>query len=324
VNLALGPFRFLSFSGDLEELAAGKEREGALQDLDARLPAGNSLRRTCDETKAAVVAAFELLRAEKLPVTSRLGLYVGQQQIALEYCSKFIETSYREGPRMASPMQFSESVANNAATHLSLTLGMTGLAQTFIGCRVAGIQAVQGAAEDVADGTVDAGLVVVLGTNSMLAREAYRAVNRPMQRRSPDEGRYLRGVVAVLVRREAPGQPRLVYAGVRCGGREPGQQIRTVGSLWTEAELRMKDGTRVVESTLNMARSRSLGVIRRIGETAQVSVSLGESYALDPFAKLLLDSRMHAGEEGRAVLCLGEEGTAGMLALDGPARSLNL
>jgi hypothetical protein len=324
VNLALGPFRFLSFSGDLEELAAGKEREGALQDLDARLPAGNSLRRTCDETKAAVVAAFELLRTEKVPVTSRLGLYVGQQQIALEYCSKFIETSYREGPRMASPMQFSESVANNAATHLSLTLGMTGLAQTFIGCRVAGIQAVQGAAEDVADGTVDAGLVVVLGTNSMLAREAYRAVNRPMQRRSPDEGRYLRGVVAVLVRREAPGQPRLVYAGVRCGGREPGQQIRTVGSLWTEAELRMKDGTRVVESTLNMARSRSLGVIRRIGATAQVSVSLGESYALDPFAKLLLDSRMHAGEEGRAVLCLGEEGTAGMLALDGPARSLNL
>jgi len=324
MTLALGPFHFLSFSGSLDELAAGKEREGVLQDLDARLPAGNSLRRTCDETKAAVVAAHELLRAEKLPVSARLGLYVGQQQIALEYCTKFIETSYREGPRMASPMQFSESVANNAATHLSLTLGMSGLAQTFIGCRVAGIQAVQGAAEDVADGTVDAGLVVVLGTNSMLARDAYRAVYRPLQRRSLDDGRYLRGVVAVLVRREAPGQPRLMYAGVRCGGREPGQQVRTVGSLWTEADLRMKDGTRVVESTLQLARSRSQGVIRRIGETTDVPVALGESYALDPFAKLLLDSRMHAGSEGRAVLCLGEEGTAGMLALDGSALALNL
>jgi hypothetical protein len=115
-----------------------------------------------------------------------------------------------------------------------------------------------------------------------------------------------------------------MYAGVRCGGREPGQQVRTVGSLWTEADLRMKDGTRVVESTLQLARSRSLGVIRRIGDTTDVPVALGESYALDPFAKLLLDSRMHAGSEGRAVLCLGEEGTAGMLALDGPALALNL
>jgi len=324
VSLALGPFHFLSFSGDLDDLAAGKEREGALQDLDARLPAGHSLRRTCDETKAAVVAALELLRAEKVEVTPRLGLYVGQQQIAMEYCSQFIQTSYRDGPRMASPMQFSESVANNAATHLSLTLKMTGLAQTFIGCRVAGIQAVQSAVEDVLDGTVDAGLVVVLGTSSTLAREAYRAVYRPHQRRGPDDMRYLRGVAAVLVRREAPGQPKLLYAGVRCGGREPGQQIRTVGSLWTEADLKMKDGTRVVDSTLALARSRSMGVIRRIGETTAVPVAPGECYALDPFAKLLLDSRMHTGGEGRAVLCLGEEGTAGMLALDGPARALKL
>ncbi len=265
MSLALGPFRFLSFSGGLDDLAAGRERADALQDLDTRLPAGHSLRRTCDETKAAVVAALELLRAERVDVSPRLGLYVGQQQIALEYCSQFIQTSYKDGPRMASPMQFSESVANNAATHLSLTLKMTGLAQTFIGCRVAGIQAIQAAAEDVVDGTVDAGLVVILGTNSLLARDAYRAVYRPFERRKPDDGRYLRGVTAVLVRREAPGQPKLLYTGVRCGGRDSAQQTRTVGSLWAEAGARMKGGTRVVESTLTLARSRSLAVIRGIG-----------------------------------------------------------
>ncbi|MBV8881532.1 MAG: hypothetical protein JO332_16315 [Planctomycetaceae bacterium] len=324
MSLTLGPFRFLSSCGDLEDLAAGKERPEALQNVEARLPQPNSLRRAAEDSKTAVVAATELLRAEGHAVSERLGLYVGQQQIALDYCARFIESSYREGPRMASPMLFSESVANNVATHLSLTLGLKGLAQTFIGTRAAGIQAVMAAAEDVRSGHVDVGLVVVLGVASSLTRDAYLSVYRPFQRRNRRDVKFLRGSVAMLVRRDAPGQPRLVFTGVRCAGRGPRAQITSVGSLWTEADVRMADGTRVVGSTLLLARERSQAILRRVGETIPGPSGLGESYALDPFVRLLLDGVQHPGGEGRAVLCLGEEGTAAMLALDGPGRVLKL
>ena len=122
MSLTLGPFHFISAAGGIADVAAGRERTDALAKIDERLPQPNSLRRAGDDTKSAVLAATELLRAEKIAVSDRVGLYVGQQQIALDYCSRFIQASYREGPRMASPMFFSESVANNVATHASLTL----------------------------------------------------------------------------------------------------------------------------------------------------------------------------------------------------------
>ena len=320
MSIALGPFRFLSFTGGIDDLAAGRERPDALKDLEARLPQPNSLRRTGDDTKAAVLAAVELLRAEKLAVSERVGVYVGQQQIALDYCSRFLQASYREGPRMASPMYFAESVANNVATHLSLTLGLKGLAQTFIGTRAAGIQAVLAAREDVDSGLVETGLVVVLGVATSVTRDAYQAVFHLFRRRQPPEVKFLRGAVAMLVRRDAPGQPRIAYLGVRCRGTLPQSQLEAVGSLWTEAGARMPAGTRVLDSTLTMARSRSLDVIRRVGPTIPFGDAVGECYSLDPFARLLVDGVKHPGAEGRAVICLGEEGTAGLLALDGPGR----
>lgn len=318
MSLTLGPFRFLSTSGSIEDLAAGRENPDALKDLDKRLPEPNSLRRAGEDTKMAVLAAVELLRAEKLPVTERLGLYVGQQQISLDYCSRFIQASYREGPRMASPMFFAESVANNVATHLSLTIGLKSLAQTFIGTRSAGIQAVMAAGEDVESGLVEVGLVVVLGVATSVSRDAYQAVFHPLRRQQPPESRFLRGAVAMLVRRDAPGQARLAYTGVRCCGPGPRAQLNVVGALWTEADVRMKDGTRVLDSTLTMNRARSLGVIRRIGPTVPFEGALGECYALDPFVRMLVDGVRHPGSDGRAVICLGEEGTAGVIALDGP------
>jgi hypothetical protein len=320
VSLTLGPFRFLSFAGGIEDLARGRERPDALKTMDARLPQPNSLRRAGEDTMAAVLAAVELLRHEQLLVTDRMGLYVGLQQISLDFCSRFIQASYREGPRMASPMFFAESVANNVATHLSLTMGLRGLAQTFIGTRSAGIQAVIAAGEDVDSGLVDTGLVIVLGVASAVTRDAYQAVFSPLLRQHPPEVKFLRGVAAMLVRRDAPGQPRIAYAGVRCRGLAAGAQKEAVGSLWREAQARMPSGTRVLDSTLIMSRARSMEVLRGVCPTLPSPEGLSESYALDPFARLLADGVNHPGAQGRAVLCLGEEGTAGMLALDGPPR----
>jgi hypothetical protein len=320
VSLSLGPFRFLSFSGGIEDLAAGRERADALKNMDARLPQPNSLRRAGEDTQAAVLAVAELLRHEGLPATDRIGLYVGQQQIALDFCSRFIQASYREGPRMASPMYFAESVANNVATHLSLTLGLRSLAQTFIGTRSAGIQAVIAAGEDVESEVVQTGLVVVLGVATAVTRDAYQAVFTPFRRNHPPEVKFLRGVTAMLVRREAAGQPRIAFAGVRCRGSGARAQQEAAGSLWSEARARMPEGTRVFDSSLCMAGERSLEVLRRVGPTRTALPGITESYALDPFVRLLVDGVNHPGAEGRAVLCLGEEGTAGMLALDGPPR----
>lgn len=320
MSTTLGPFRFVSFEGGIGDLAAGRARPDALGDLEGRLPQPNSLRRAGEDTKAAVLAAADLLRAEGLPVSERLGLYVGQQQIALEYCSKFIQASYREGPRMASPMYFSESVANNVATHLSLTLGLRSLAQTFIGTRAAGIQAVIAAREDVESGLVDAGLVLVLGVATAVTRDAYQAVFHPFLRHHPPDVRFLRGAVAMLVRRDAPGQPALAFAGVECRGIRPEGQAEAVRSLLGGLDARMPGGSRLLDSALVLCRERSLEILHRVRPTFPCGADLAEGYALDPFARLLLDGVQHPGPGGRAVICLGEEGTAGLLALDAPGR----
>lgn len=324
MSLTLGPCRFHSFSGGLEVLAEGRTDPDALKMLDARLPQPNSLRRASEDTKAAVLAATELLRGAGVGVSERVGLYVGQQQIALDYCATFVESSYRDGPRMASPMMFSESVANNIATHLSLTLGLKGAAQTLIGTRAAGIQAVMAAGEDVESGHIDVGLVVVVGVASSLTRDAYVAVNRPFQRRRPPEVSFLRGTAALLVRRDDPGQPKLLFAGTRCGGRSAAAMKRSVAGLLAEAGRAAGGGCRVLDSTLGLARERNREALAGAGADGTGMPALGESYALDPFVRLLLDSRRHPGPEGRAVVCLGEEGTASLLALDGPLRLVDL
>ncbi len=320
MSVTLGPVRLLTYSGDLNDLAASRERKDALSALDERLPKSNSLRRGTDDAKAAVVAASELFRAERVEPSERLGVYVGQQHMTLDVAARFLDTSYREGPRMVSPVLFTESVVNNVATHLSLTLGLRGLAQTFIGTRIAGLQALAAAAEDVEAGVVDTALVVAIGVGSSLNRDAYQAVLRPLRRRDRLEMEFLRGSAAMLVRPAAPQQPRIDFLGLRCAGRSPQAQASAVTSLWKEATGRLRPGIRLLDSTLGVIREGSLEILH--GSCPTVSVDLAaEGFALDPFAKLMLDSIRHPGPEARAVACLGEEGLVSLLALDGPLRA---
>jgi beta-ketoacyl synthase-like protein len=274
-----------------------------LGDLDARLPAKNSLRRANDAGKAAVAAAAESLRAADLAVSDRVGVYVGQQQVSLEYCAQFVEASYRNGPRLASPMLFSESVANNAATHLSLTLGFTGALQTFIGSRAAGLQALAAAREDLEDGTIDAGLVVVLSFPHALTAEAYGRLYAPDRRKEkPPALPFLSGAAAFVVR-HGKGGAELVHAGSACGGMGREDQVRTVRALVARSDVRS-----AIASTFRLAREGSLEILRAAGVSVVPSEELpGEAFALDPFLRL-------RGAPG-AVAVLGEDGTAGLLTL---------
>lgn len=272
-------------------------------DLDARLPTKNSLRRASEAGKAAVAAAAESLREAGLAVSDRVGVYVGEQQVPLDYTAQFIESTYRAGPRLASPLLFSESVANNAATHLSLTLGFTGALQTFIGSRVAGIQAVAAACEDLEAGAVEAGLVVVLSFAHALTAQAYASLYFPRSRGSAlPPLPFLNGAAAFVVRRGGGGRG-LLRAATCCAGLERSEQARAVGRLVGEGGI-----AAATASTFRFAGERSLGILREALPSIEPPADLGgEAFALDPFL------RLQKGAD--TVLVLGEDGTAGLIAL---------
>lgn len=292
--------------------------------LDERLPTPNSLRRASEDSKAAVLAASEALSRWHPGPRDRMGVYVGQQRGSLEYCTAFIDSTWRDGPRFASPLYFSESVANNAATHLSLTLGFTGTIATFIGTRSAGLQAVAAAAEDIDAGVTDAGLVVALSFPTPLTGVAYNAVYAPFRRgeRVP-EFRTLRGSMALLLKREPGAGAGLAFAGSRCAGRSHGRQVKALRSLWQEYRQAHPGAVRVYPSTFCLATGPGLEAMREaLGADAKFLIppetARPEAFALDPFL-LLLHSPNGAVPPARAALCLSEEGTAGLLALEGPA-----
>lgn len=281
-----------------------------LGDLDARLPEKNSLRRAGEASKAAVAAACDSLRAGGIAASDRVGVYVGEQQVPLDYTARFIEASYRAGPRLASPMLFSESVANNAATHLSLTFGFTGALQTFIGNRAAGIQAVMAAREDLEAGAVDAGLVVVLSFGHALTAEAYGRLFFPHRRRSkPPALPFLNGAAAFLLRR-GEGGAALLRAECCCDGLDRDLQLRAAGRLAENAGK-----TPAIASMFRFARERSLGILREAVPAIEPPIDLGgEAFALDPFLQLWKNPRPGP----RAVIALGEDGTAGLLSVEFP------
>jgi hypothetical protein len=307
-GLTLGPFRVLTSEGGLEDLAAGRAATFDLAAVEARLPKANSLRRSGDEAKMAVVAAAEVLAEAGLAPDGRTALYVGQQQGGFDFCAQFIEASVRSGPRLASPMHFSESVANNTATHLSLTLGLRGSVQTFIGTRVAAIQALQAAREDLETGVADTGLVVVVGTSTAITRDAYAAVLRPRDRRRREAPpSYLRGAAAFLIR-PSGGSLRLESAELRCAGR--GTEARSLRALWER-----RGGGRLLVSGHRLKRDAVERAVREAtGLEAPAAPSFGECFALDPVLQLLLDAKS-APRGRRTLACLSEEGTVGLLGV---------
>jgi hypothetical protein len=295
----MGPFRFV----------VAPEGAAAPPDLEERLPRRNSLRRAGEEARMAVVAAVEALAASDLKISDRVGVYVGQQQGALDACAQFVRATYREGPRLASPMLFSESVANNTATHLSLTLGVKGAVQTFIGSRPAGIQAVAAAREDLEGGVVDAGLVVILGAGTGVTRDAYGAVFRPATRGAgPVDLPFLRGAVA-FVMREGSGVARVDFASVRCLGRgaRQGEAVRSLWREWGGA------ASSCIASTFRLSAAAGRRAIEEgTGCRLEPPTALPECFALDPFLQL---GQAAPAAGPRPVVCLSEEGTAGLLVV---------
>lgn len=288
---------------------------GPIPDLDDRLPRPNSLRRASEESKTSVLAASQVLDAWPREKRDRLAVFVAQQRAGLDYVAQFVNTAEKEGARFASPLQFSESVGNNAATHLSLTFGFTGVVETFIGSRIAGIQALAAACEDLETGAADGALIVVQNFSTPLTGDAYMSIYAAARRRPPSPPfPMLRGSLAFLVRRGGTEGLRLLFAGVRCAGRTRAARRRAVESLWNDGSAAVGKDARLHASALCLERRDAVpliaGAVRRevSGESPPE-----ESFSLDPFLRLFLDREPGS----RAVMTLSEEGAAGLVAVAG-------
>ncbi len=261
--------------------------DDGVDDLDALLPEANSLRRAGAVSKRAVIAGARALGSAP---RGGVGLYVAQQHGPMDESAAFVASSWRGSPRLVSPAVFTEAVENIAATHLSLTLGLTGTVETFTGTRAAALQAVAAAAEDLGNGATREGLVVVLGLVTETTVAAYRAVLRGRGRMVP----YV-GAAAFTVRRDGPGAA-LVAARVSCRGPR-GRKAA------------------VADVTAGLEAGRLAFSACSLDPTAPAD-SEPEAFALDPVRRLSGIS----GEGRSAVIVLGEDGVVGTLAVEGAWR----
>jgi hypothetical protein len=318
MDCSIGPATLIQVPSEWPAGDPASSQRKFLDSVLSRLPAPNSLRRASVDTAVAVLAAADLLRSERLELTERVGVYVGQQQMALDPCEEFVQASYAGGPRMVSPMIFAESAANNVASHLSLTLRVKGSMQTFIGSRSAGIQAVAAAQADLGSGHVDAALVVVDSIPGRLTREVFRAIFDPYGRtdgRAPCPLR--RGAAAMLLRPPGAGPATLKYAGSRFYGPGIRDQAAALHDLLAESDRRISRPNRVFASVFHMVRARGMSTIRTEAGPDILADEEGEFFALAPFRQLLGDGAGEAEARNRMAICLGEDGSAGVVSITG-------
>jgi 3-oxoacyl-[acyl-carrier-protein] synthase II len=103
---------------------------------------------------------------------------LGTTHGAAGYSEDYYRQVVKEGLSAASPMLFAEGVPNVASAQLSLMLGIRGGAQTIVGTRLAGMDALAMAARRIRLGSWDRAIVGAAEENTALLSNAYRACGR--------------------------------------------------------------------------------------------------------------------------------------------------
>jgi hypothetical protein len=138
------------------------------------------LRRATSIAQYTVAAALEAIGNDITPVQSgalRLGIIVGVLSGCINYTRRFYEEVLRE-PAMASPLIFPETVFNSPASHLGAYLGSSGISYTLVGDDGAFLQALALAAHWLADGRVDACVVIGAEENDWISADAISLFQR--------------------------------------------------------------------------------------------------------------------------------------------------
>jgi len=126
---------------------------------------------------ALVAAKFALEDAGLFPVckkkSSKFGIVMGTVNGGLHYSVEYHTSLVKGDPRLASPLLFSESVANAAASHICTILGIRGYSTTLPGyCGV--MQALQFGAELIQQGAIDVCLIGGADVNHDFLTKAYK------------------------------------------------------------------------------------------------------------------------------------------------------
>ncbi len=87
------------------------------------------------------------------------GSVLGSSHGSSEYAEKYYTQVVEEGIAAANPVMFAEGVPNVGTAHLSLMLGLQGSAQTIIGSRTSGLDAISLAALRIRNGEWDRAIV---------------------------------------------------------------------------------------------------------------------------------------------------------------------
>jgi len=120
------------------------------------------LRRTGSLTHHVVASALEAMGADAAGVqagTIRLGIIVCLMAGNVAYSRRFYEETLRD-PAIASPMVFPETVFNAPASHLAACLNSTRVSHTIVGDDGTFLQGLALAANWLADGQVDAAVII--------------------------------------------------------------------------------------------------------------------------------------------------------------------
>jgi 3-oxoacyl-[acyl-carrier-protein] synthase II len=155
--------------------------------LEAYLADARSFRRVAGATKFALAAmALAVTDAGFTAGTfggERAGLIVGITHGAVTYSVQFHRTLLLEGPLVASPLYFSESVPNAPAGNGAIAFQVRGAVHTLIGEEPVGTQVIDCASSLLRSGGVDRCLVVGTEEWNEIVANAYAQIDRAARRR---------------------------------------------------------------------------------------------------------------------------------------------
>jgi len=127
------------------------------------------------------LADAALLAPESRPAGSEIGCAYGTMLGCLEAMGIFWNKVKNSNPKFAQPLPFTQSYANSPSSLMCIEFGLRGASATFSGTRLAGVEALLFAYDQIAAG---AGDIVIVGASENLAQAAFNHLlaNREISR----------------------------------------------------------------------------------------------------------------------------------------------
>jgi len=163
---------------DFCSFISGSRRKKNIHDFHFDDYINTSLLRRADEVSyfASTAAKFALEDANLLNVHAlerdKVGIVLGTTHGSLRYSAEYHKALVIDGPRMVSPLLFSNSVLTVAVGHISTMFGIRGYTTTISGYTPV-LQSVKRAVELICEGNIDICLVGGVDIYDEIIREAY-------------------------------------------------------------------------------------------------------------------------------------------------------